>query len=570
MSGSSNGALAPPHPELVTPGIPAKRPRWVELATSTDHKDIGRMLVTGAFSFLVIGLVEFLIMRLQLALPENDLISPSLFDRMLTMNGATLIFFFALPLAFGFFTYVVPLQIGARGLAFPRLANFSFWLFAFGGLALYATFIFTPPDVGVNPWPPLSAIDFATNNGTDAWILACGLSLLGMILLAVNLAATVRRMRAPGMAWRRVPAFSWSAAISSWVLIVAGALMLAAMAMLEIDRHFSGVFFDSGESGAPTYWQHLSWIFFNGAWLIVVLPAIGAVSEILPVFARKPPFGRRAVHGSMIALAALALLAWMQHMFTAAVPTGFLFFAQAAALLAVIPIGLIVFNWIATLAGGAIALRAPLLFAVAALSTLSFGLGIELMLSVIPVNWQLADTATSTAAAGYVVVGGSVLGGLAALHYWFPKMSGRLMGETMARISLLLIVVGVHLTFLPLFFAGIDGQPADIYKYFQGHGLDTLNLISTIGAFVLAAGILVSLINALLSREGGVRAGHDPWFGDTLEWFALAPPPAHNFDAVPDVRSAEPLRDIRAAIARRDAGGPTEVAATDASGEPVA
>jgi cytochrome c oxidase subunit 1 len=564
---ATNGAFPEPHPEIVTEGVPAERPRWIELATSGDHKDVGRMLIAGALSFLVIALVEFLIMRLQLAVPESDLITPTLFNRMMTLNGATLVFLFALPLVFGLFTYVVPLQIGARKLAFPRLANFSFWLFAIGGLTLYTTIIFTPPDVGINPWPPLSETAFATNNGVDAWILGCGLSLTGMLLLAINLVATLRRMRAPGMAWRRVPLFSWSAAISSYALIVAGSAMLAAITMLEIDRHFSGIFFDAGQGGAPLYWQHLSWIFFTAVWLLVLLPAIGAISEILAVFSGKPPFGRRAVAGSMIAIAVLGLLAWMQNMFTAGIPEGFLYAAQAAALLAVIPFGVVLFNWIATLAGGAIRMRAPLLFAVAAVSTISVGLALELMQSLIPVAWQLADTASATAATGYVIVGGGVLGGFAALHYWYPKMTGRTMGETLARISLGGILLGAHLTFIPMFIAGLEGQPVDIYKYYEGQGLDTLNLLSTIGAFVLAGGILASVLNALWSLESGPTAGDDPWGGETIEWFAASPPPEHNFDVIPDVRSPQPLRDIRDAAGAK-IGAPRN--RSGASGEPVA
>jgi cytochrome c oxidase subunit 1 len=269
----------------------------------------------------------------------------------------------------------------------------------------------------------------------------------------------------------------------------------------------------------------------------------------------------------MIAIAVLGLLAWMQNMFTAAIPIGFLYAAQAFALLLLIPFGLVLFNWIATLAGGAIRTRAPLLFAAAAISTLSVGLAMKLQQSVIPAGWQLSNTTSATAASGYVVIGGAVLGGLAGLYYWYPKITGRTMGETLARVSLLGIVVGAHVTLIPLYLAGLDGQPVDIYKYFQGGGLDAYNLISTIGAFVLAGGIVATLLNALLSRESGAPAGHDPWGGETLEWFALSPPPQHNFDLVPDVRSAEPLRDIRAAIERRGDGAP---AGAPAAAEPLA
>jgi heme/copper-type cytochrome/quinol oxidase subunit 1 len=561
-----NGATASPRPELVSDGIPAQRPRWLDLATSGDHKDVGRMLITGGLSFLVVAALGFVLMRLQLAVPENDLITPQRFDRLLTVDSASLIFFFALPFIFGLFAYVLPLQIGARGLAFPRLANFSFWLFAVGALVLFVTFIFTPPEAGFNPWPPLSSTTFSAENGVDAWILGCGLSLIGIVLLAVNLLATVRAMRAPGMAWRRVPMFSWAATVCSYVIIIGGAAMLAAMTMLEFDRHFSGVFFDSGEGGAPSYWQHLSWIFFTGVWLILLISAIGAISEIIATFSGRPLLGRAAIMASMAAIGGLGLLSWMQNMYSAAIPIGFLYFAQAMALLLVIPFGTVIFSWLATLAGGTLRLRAPVLYAMAAISTLSIGLALELMQSVIPVAWQIAGSASATAASGYVVVGAGVLGGFAALHYWYPKMTGHTMGEQLSTFALVAIFIGVHLTFIPLFLAGLEGQPTDIYKYFDVHHLDVLNLISTIGSVILFLGIAGEAINAVLSRENGPRAGHDPWGGSTLEWFAPAPPPVHNFDVVPDVRSAEPLRDLREAIGAQESSHPGEVV----EGEPVA
>jgi heme/copper-type cytochrome/quinol oxidase subunit 1 len=372
------------------------------------------------------------------------------------------------------------------------------------------------------------------------------------------------------MAWRRLPPFSFSALVSSWVLIVAGTVMLAALVMLEIDRHFSGVFFDAGEGGAPLYYQHLSWIFFTGCYLLFLLPAAGAISEILPTFSGKPLLSRGAVSGSIAAIGALGLLAWMQNMYTASIPIGWLYGAMAMALLLAVPLGVLFVNWIGTLAFGVIQLRAPILFALGAISTLSFGLAGELMHAVIPVNWLLADTTDATAATGYVFVGGPVLGGLAALYYWFPKMTGRTMGEGRARVSLLLIIVGAHLTLIPMFLAGLEGQPVDVYKFFDVGSLDVYNLLSTIGSFVLAAGVTSSLINALRSVNHGPRAGHDPWRADTLEWLALSPPPPHNFDVVPDVRSEEPLRDIREAVEQHEAPEPERSAEPSESTEPVA
>ena len=569
---SDGRTLAPQRPELVTEGPPRTRPRWLEVTMSPDHKDVGRLYIGAALSFLVLGIVGFLLIRLQLGVPENNLIEPVTFNRILSVDSATLIVLFALPFAFGLFTYVVPLQIGARSLAFPRLASLSVWLYIFGGALLYVSFIYTPPETGFNNWPPLSDTVFTSNNGPDVWITAVGLTVLGLVLQSINLAVTVAKLRAPGLAWRRLPAFSFSAAVSSWTMIVAGSAMLAALVMLEIDRHFDGVFFDPGEGGAPIYYQHLSWIFFTGCYLIFLLPAFGAISEILPVFSGKPLLSRGALMGSLAAIMPLGLLAWMQNMYSASIPIGFLYAAMLMALLLVIPIGAIFVNWIATIAGGVLRTRAPMIFALAAISTLSFGLVGELIQSVIPVNWLLGETTASTAASGYVLVGGPVLGGLAALYYWFPKMTGRVMGEGLARVSAALIVVGAHVTFIPLFLAGLEGQQVDIFKYFEASDainaqhLNALNLIATIGAFVLALGIVLSLINAYRGIKHGVRAGHDPWGGETLEWLALSPPPPHNFDVVPDVRSHEPLRDIREAVRRHDADreAPAE------TGQPVA
>jgi cytochrome c oxidase subunit 1 len=562
----SDGTLAPHRPELVTEGPARARPRWLDMVMSPDHKDVGRLYIGGSLSFLVLGIVCFLLMRLQLAIPENNLIEPVTFNRILSVGSATLIILFALPFAFGLFTYVVPLQIGARSLAFPRLASLSLWLYLFGGGLLYVSFVYTPPESGFNAWPTLSDTVFISNNGVDVWITAVGLTVLGLVLLSINLAVTVAKLRAPGLAWRRLPTFSFSAAVSSWTMIIAGSAMVAALTMLEIDRHFSGVFFDPGEGGAPLYYQHLSWIFFTGCWLIFLLPAIGAISEILPVFSRKPLLSRRAMVASMAAIMPLGLLAWMQNMMTASIPIGWLYGAMLMSLLLAIPIGTVFVNWLGTLAGGVLRMRAPLVFALASISTLSFGVILELIQSVIPVNWLLADTTASTAASGYVLVGGTVLGGFAALHYWFPKMTGRVMGEALGRSSAIVIVIGAHLTFIPLFLAGVEGQQVDIFKFFEASdainamSLNAYNLIATVGAFVLSLGVLLSIINAYTSLKSGVRAGHDPWGGETLEWFATSPPPPHNFDVVPDVRSDEPLRDIREAVRRRDAsrGAPAE------------
>jgi heme/copper-type cytochrome/quinol oxidase subunit 1 len=558
-----------PRPELVVDGFPPRRPRWVQIATSADHKDVGRVLITASLGFLFMAVVELLLMRLQLAVPENTFLTPVTFNRMLSLYGATAIFLFAIPLALGLFYYVAPLQIGARGTALPRLGQLGLWLYVAGATVLYAGFLFTPSEAGVNPLPPLSELAFLPNNGVDAWAAASGLATLGFVLIAIDLVATLRKLRAPGMAWRRLPVFSWAAAICSWLLIVTGSVMLAAITMLLIDRNFDGIFFAGGAGGAPLLWQHLSWIFYSGMYMLVLIFALGAIAEIVPAMARKPLFNRDATIGSLVAIAVLGTLAWMQNMLTAPIGLGWMYFAMLMSLALIVPFGLVFFNLIATLVGGTVRMRAPLLFAVGALASISIGLAAEIDQSMVAAAWQLKNTTDATAATHFALVGGAVFGGFAALHWWFPKLAGRTMGEGLARISFWTMAVGMLVAFVPLFLAGgIEGEVIDAYKFFGGEGLDAYNLIATIGAFVLAGGILMTVVNAILSREGGVAAGHDPWGGDSLEWFALSPPDPHNFDLLPDVRSPRPLRDIREAIGHRSARA--EAGKTARDSQPVA
>jgi heme/copper-type cytochrome/quinol oxidase subunit 1 len=539
-------------PEIVIDGFPRRRPRWIEIATSADHKDVGRMMIVAALGFLFIAVVELLLMRLQLAIPENTFLTPVTFNRMLSLYGATAIFLFAVPLAFGLFYYLAPLQIGARGTALPRLGQLGAWLYIAGATALYAGFLFTPSEAGVNPLPPLSELAYMPDNGVDAWAAASALATLGFVLISIDLVATLRRLRAPGMAWRRVPVFSWAAAICSWLMLVIGPVMLAAISMLLIDRNFDGIFFADGAGGAPLLWQHLSWIFYTGAYMLILITALAALAEIVPTFSRKPLFNRTAVIASLGAIAVLGTLAWMQNMLTAPIAVGWMYFAMVMSLALIVPFGLIVFNLIATMTGGTLKMRAPLLFAAGAISAISIGLAAEIEHSMVATAWRLHNTADATAATHFALLGGSLFGGFAALHYWFPKMTGRTMGETLGRLSFWTMAIGTLLAFVPLFFAGADhGQVVDAYKFFDDTGVGTLNLISSIGTFVLAIGIVLGLVNAIVSRTSGARAGHDHWGGDSLEWLALSPPEPHNFDVLPDVRSDRPMRDIRAAISRR-------------------
>jgi cytochrome c oxidase subunit 1 len=537
-------------PELVIDGFPPRRPRWAELATSADHKDVGRILITASLGFLFIAVIELLLMRLQLAIPENTFLSPVTFNRILSLYGATAISLFAIPLALGFLYYLTPLQIGARGTALPRVGQVGAWLYLAGATVLYAGLLFTPQEAGVNPLAPLSELAFLPNNGVDAWAAATGISTLGFVLLAIDLVATLRTRRAPGMAWRRLPVFAWASAICSWLLLVIGPVMLAAVTMLLIDRNFDGVFFAGDAGGAPLLWQHLSWIFYTGTYMLILIVALAAIAEIVTAAARKPLFNRGATIGSLAAIAVIGTLAWTQNMMTAPIGIGWMHFAMVMSLALIVPFGLVLFNLIATLVGGAVRLRAPLLFAAGALSAISIGLASEISHSLIAGAWRLQHTTDSTAATHFALVGGAVFGGFAALHWWFPKMTGRTMGESLARISFWTMALGTLLAFTPLFLAGgVEGQVIDAYKFFDATGVNAYNLIATIGAFVLGAGILMTLVNAILSRNAGPEAGHDPWGADSLEWLALSPPEPHNFDLLPDVRSARPMRDIREAVA---------------------
>jgi len=541
-----------PRPELVADGYSPKRPRWAQLTTSADHKEIGQILICGALGFLFIALVELVLMRIQLLVPENTFLSPVAFNRMLSLYGASAIFLFALPLVIGLFYYVTPLQIGARGTALPRLGQTGLALWVAGGVALYATFLFTPSEAGVNPLAPLTEVAFLSNNGVDAWVTSVGLATLGFVFLSINLIATLKTMRAPGMAWRRVPLFAWATAVGSWLLIVIGPVLLAALTMLMIDRHYDGIFFADGSGGAPLLWQHLSWIFYTGTYMLVLIFAFGAIAEIFATFSRKPLFNRTVVMAALAAIAVVGTLAWMQNMLTAPIGIGWMYFAMLMSLALIVPFGLVLFNLISTLAGGTLRMRAPLLFAVGAIFAITVGLASELCHSLVASAWHLKNTVDSTAATHFTLIGGSVFGGFAALHYWFPKMTGRTMGESLARISFWTIMAGLLLGFAPLFFAGTEqGQVIDAYKYFAGTGVTAYNVIASIGVFVLFVGILLTILNAIFSRENGPEAGHDPWGGETLEWFALSPPDPYNFDVLPDVRSARPLRDIREAIGHR-------------------
>jgi cytochrome c oxidase subunit I len=518
---------------------------WTSWITTVDHKKLGILYIATCMVFFVLGGVEALLIRVQLGAPDNTLLSPEKYNQIMTMHGTTMIFLVVVPIWAGFGNYLIPLMIGARDMAFPRINAWSYWMFLFGGIVLYASFFWTPPEAGWTSYPPLSAAEYSPSGGQEAWIFMAHLTGLSSMLGAVNFIATIHNMRPPGMGWGRLPLFGWGILIYSYLVVIALSSLAATATMLLLDRNFGTTFFDPAQGGSAMLWQHLFWFFGHPEVYIFVLPAFAIASEIIPVFARKPIFGYKAIAAATAAIAFLGVLVWAHHMFTTPMSTVVLAFFMISSFLIAIPTGVKIFNWIATLWRGTIEYTTALLFSVGMVGTFLMGGITGIFLAVFPVDWQLHDTYFVVAHFHYTAFGGAAFMIFGALYYWFPKMSGRMMDERLGKISFWLILVGFHLTFLIQHSAGLEGMPRRIYEYNATAGWHVYNLISTVGAFVLALGVLVTLINTVRSIKKGAIAGPDPWKGNTLEWYTPSPPPPHNFDSVPRVRSLEPMKDIR-------------------------
>jgi cytochrome c oxidase subunit I len=557
---------AAPVPQVVAHSVEREERGFMSWVKTTDHKRIGIMYMVTTFVFFILGGTEALMIRLQLGTPENTLVSPQVYNQLFTMHGTTMIFLFVVPMMAGLGNYFLPLMIGARDMAYPRLNAISFWLLLLGGIVFYASIFWNPPEAGWTSYVPLSNAFYSPGGGEDAWIYLIHLTGLSSILGAINFYATVANMRAPGMSWGRLPLFIWALLTYSILIIVAMPVIAAAVTMLLTDRHFGTHFFDSGEGGSPLLWQNLFWFFGHPEVYIMILPGFGLVSEILPVFARKPIFGYKAIAASTVSIGFLGFLVWVHHMFTTPIPEIVLIFAMLASFFIAVPTGVKIFNWIATLWRGTIEFKTPLLFCVGFIALFTIGGISGVLLAVVPVDWQLNETYFVVAHIHFVLMGGSVFTIFAGIYYWYPKITGRMMSEGIGKLSFWLMFVGFLATFLIQHVIGLDGMPRRVYEYENVGNLGLYNLISTIGSFILAAGVLATIVNVVRSLKVGAIAGPDPWRANTLEWFTPSPPPVNNFDTIPRIRSLEPMKDIRREVEQRTAGATAPGRATVPAG----
>jgi cytochrome c oxidase subunit 1 len=529
----------PPHESGTPHGLLA-------LLTTTDHKRIGIAYMITAFAFFIVGGGLAEVIRAQLWTANEPILSESTYNQVFTMHGSVMLFLFIGPFAFGLANYLVPLQVGAKDMAFPRLNALSYWCYLFGGLTMMAGFLTSSgaADFGWTGYAPMSAISRTPGVGVDLWIVALVLTGLSGVLTAVNILATVLAMRAPGMSMFRMPIFTWNMTVTSVLVLIAFPVLTAATAMLFADRHFGAHVFDPAGGGQPIIWQHLFWFFGHPEVYIVVLPYFGVVTEILPVFSRRPVFGYGGLVLATFAIASLSVGVWAHHMFATGAVTDSYF--SGMSMLIAIPTGVKFFNWIGTMWGGQITFSAPMKFALGFMVTFLIGGISGVFLASAPIDLSVHDSYFVVAHMHYVLFGGSVFALYAAIYYWFPKMTGRMLNERLGTIHFWLTFVGFHLTFLVQHVLGADGMPRRVASYPLIGDWQLLNRISSVGAFLLGASTLPFLWNAWRSWRHGPPAGNDPWDAQTLEWATASPPSVHNFDGpLPPIRSNRPVWDAK-------------------------
>ena len=546
----SSDSIALPRAEAASRPLADALHGWV---TTVDHKRLGILYILYALIFLVIGGIEAGIMRIQLMHAHNDFVSPQVFNRMFTMHGTTMIFFVAMPLVFGFANYLIPLMIGARDMAFPRLNAFSFWLMAFGGFLLYFSLVGAnglygagnAPDVGWFAYAPLTSRTFSVGHSTDFWTLGLLVSGFGSIGTAINILTTILCMRCPGMSLGKMPLLAWLNLVMSGMVILAISPLTAAQVMLLVDRYLGGHFFDTQAGGSAVVWMHFFWIFGHPEVYVLAIPAFAFASEIIPVFSRKAIFGYPVMVAATICIGFIGMSVWAHHMFTVGMSSSANTFFVLSTMAIAVPTGIKIFNWLATMWGGKIEFKTPMLFCVAFLFQFLVAGLTGIMLGAAPFDWQLSNSYFVVAHFHYVIVGGILFTIFGAFYYWFPKMSGKMCNETLGKLHFWLFFIGFHLTFDFMHIPGMLGMPRRIYTYEPGRGWDVWNLIVTIGVFFQALGTVIFVTNLLWSYFKGKAAGSDPWDAWTLEWSTLSPPPAYNFASIPVVKSRRPLWDLK-------------------------
>ncbi len=513
--------------------------------STVDHKQIGIMYLLSSLFFFFAGFVEALLMRIQLMKPENTVLSPEAYNQIFTMHGTTMIFLVLMPMIIGFITYMLPLMIGANEMAFPRLNAFSFWTFLFGALLLHFSFLAGgAPNVGWFSYVPLSESFYSYSPGINYWASSILIMGIGSVGAALNFVVTTITMRVKGMKFNRLPLFVWMAFVNSFLILAAFPVLNAGLVMILIDRLLGAHFFTTYTGGSALMYQHIFWTFGHPEVYILALPAFGIISEVIPVFSRKPIFGYPFVAASTVTIALLSFGVWAHHMFATGLGTTFNAFFAATSMLIAVPTGVKIFNWSATMWGGKVQLSTAMLFALAFLIDFTIGGLSGVGFAIVPADWRLTDTYFVVAHIHYVFIGGAIHGGMAGVYYWFPKITGRKLSEKIGKWHFWLFFIGFNCTFFVFHFLGLLGMPRRVFTYPNLPYLGSLNMFSTLSAMVFGTSFFVFLGNILYSIRHGERVGNNPWKAWTLEWYTSSPPPLKNFETVPQVRSARPLWDL--------------------------